>query len=404
MRKMRNGLKIVIALFVGLAFLGLALPGGAEADFNKTKIAVLDFSQQGEGFETEDMGQIVAEWFITALVKEGRFDVVERAMLQKILNEQQMSLIGILDENSATQLGKILGVKVIISGSVMKLQGVLEVNARIIDVETASIIAAENVRSTDSTDLQSMIVQMSEKIIKNFPLEGYVVSHDDNTVSIDLGQRAGVRTGMEFMVFREGMVIKHPKTGEVLDVEKIETGKLRISSVNNKIAKAEIVFENEPGAIVVGNLVKSISGPLTPEEVPFGGGEAGSDRNREASDGTSSPPPRGIGQLAGSSGERGNALIAKIKSKNYRDKTYAAKRIIKEKIVDPAVLDVVEEELLANYTTKIRDRHLIDAMSWLVKALGAPKLPKYKPTIELVAKSAYDRKLKGYAQKALVAY
>jgi len=53
----------------------------AMADFKKTKIAVLDFQTQGEKFETDDMGKIVAEWLITDLVKEGRFDVIERRLL-----------------------------------------------------------------------------------------------------------------------------------------------------------------------------------------------------------------------------------------------------------------------------------------------------------------------------------
>ncbi|HSH14092.1 MAG TPA: FlgO family outer membrane protein, partial [Desulfurivibrionaceae bacterium] len=140
----------------------VALPLTAAADFTKNKVAVLDFQLQGDNFETKDMGSIVAEWFITALVKTGRFDVVERAMLKKILDEQKMGLSGVVDEKTATKLGKILGVKVIISGSVMKLQDIMEVNARIIDVETASIIAAESVRATASTSLQSLIVQISD--------------------------------------------------------------------------------------------------------------------------------------------------------------------------------------------------------------------------------------------------
>jgi len=89
---------------------------------------------------SEDMGAIVAEWFITALVKAGRFDVVERAMLKKIITEQKISMTGVIDESTATQLGKLLGVKIIISGTVLKLQDVLEVNSRIIDVETGSIV------------------------------------------------------------------------------------------------------------------------------------------------------------------------------------------------------------------------------------------------------------------------
>ena len=250
---MRNFTKLLLFF----AILVIA-PICASAEFSKTKIAVLDFQLQGEEFDNKDMGTIVAEWFITAMVREGRFDVVERRMLEKILNEQKLAMSGVVDASSATQIGKLLGVKVIISGSVMKLKEVIEINARIIDVESASIIAAENIKSGATARLQDMIVEMSEKIIKNFPLEGYVVNRSGDSVTLDLGIRTGVKTGMRFIVFKEGQVIKHPKTGEVLDMERIETGKITITSVSQKICTAKIDEETDPGSINYSQLVKSL--------------------------------------------------------------------------------------------------------------------------------------------------
>ena len=230
----------------------------ASAEFSKTKIAVLDFQLQGENFDNKDMGTIVAEWFITAMVREGRFDVVERRMLEKILGEQKLAMTGVVDATSATQIGKLLGVKVIITGSVMKFKEVTEINARIIDVESASIIAAENLKSTATAKLQDMVIEMSEKIIKNFPLEGYVVNRSGDSVTLDLGIRTGVKSGMRFIVFKEGQIIKHPKTGEVLDVERIETGKVTITTVAQKICTAKIDEETSPGSVNYSQLVKSL--------------------------------------------------------------------------------------------------------------------------------------------------
>jgi len=385
MKNGRHVVKRVIALIMGL-MLTVVLPFSAKADFKKTKIAVLDFELQGEGYETKDMGSIVAGWFITALVKEGRFDVVERALLNKILDEQKMGLSGIIDESSASQLGKVLGVKIIISGSVMKLQDVLEVNARIIDVETGSIIAAENVKSTASTSLQSLIVRMSDKIIKNFPLEGYIVNRKGDSVSIDLGKRTGIKPDMEFVVFKEGAVIKHPKTGEVLDVEMIKTGKLKITSVSKKIAGATISEETAGGSIAVGQMVKSISGPLTPiKDEVYTPPSAGSRRPRNAS-------------------LKAADYIKKLQSSNLRDKVWGAKKIIRNRVKDPAVLDVLEKLVLEMYDEKPRDRNHVDAVAWMIKALGAPVLPQYKATIEKIAKEAKNKKIRGYAKKTLCSY
>lgn len=239
-------------------FFASLIPLQVFADFSKTKIAVLDFQLQGENFDNKDMGTIVAEWFITAMVREGRFDVVERRMLEKILGEQKLAMSGVVDANSATQIGKLLGVKVIITGSVMKLREITEINARIIDVESASIIAAENIKSSATAKLQDMVIEMSDKIIKNFPLEGYVVNRSGDTVTLDLGIRTGVKTNMRFIVYKEGQIIKHPKTGEVLDVERIETGKITITGIQQKICTARIDEETSPGSVNYSQLVKSL--------------------------------------------------------------------------------------------------------------------------------------------------
>lgn len=244
-------------LAILLACAAVALPCAASAEFKKTKIAVLDFQVQGHGNHDSDIGKIVAEWLITALVKEGRFDVIERRLLEKVLEEQKMGASGLVDAGSASRLGKVLGAKVVITGSVLEYQNIVEVNARIIEVESGSIIAAESAKSTSTVKLEDLVVDMAGKIIKDFPLEGYVVRRDARGVLLDLGQQAGVKKGMRFVVYKEGRIFKHPKTGEVLDVETIETGEIEITEVSKKTSSAMIVRETGPEAIAYGLMVRS---------------------------------------------------------------------------------------------------------------------------------------------------
>lgn len=250
-------MKKFMLLFSVLAF-SVLLPCSATADFKRTKIAVLDFQLKGKKYDTADMGKIVAEWLITALVKDGRFEVVDRGLLTKALKEENLSMNEFVDKTSVKKLGELLGVKVIISGSVMKFQDFIVVNARIVDVESASIITAERVKSTTAIQLEELVEQMADKIIKIFPLKGYIVFRNNNRVTIDLGRRAGVRRGMQFIAYKEGDVIKHPKTGEVLDVKSIQTGVLEIDIVKNKTSEGMVLKENEAGTIEYGQMVKSV--------------------------------------------------------------------------------------------------------------------------------------------------
>jgi len=255
---MKKLLVLLIFPVIFISFLNIV-----NAEFIKNKIAVLDFKLQGKGFETEDLGEIVAEWLITTMVKDGRFDVVERRLLKKIIAEQQLSETGLLDQGTTAQLGKVLGVKVVISGSVMRIKEIIEVNARIIDVESGSILAAESVKNTDASQLKNIVEQMAQKIIKAFPLEGYIVKRQEERVTIDRGRLSGVKPGMQFIVYKEGEVIKHPKTGEVLDVQKNQTGFICIRNVLDKLSEGYIIKETEPKAIQYGQLVKSASKDLT---------------------------------------------------------------------------------------------------------------------------------------------
>lgn len=251
---MRIAMKFLLILFV---LFMLVQP--ASAEFKKSKIAVLDFQVQGEKFETEDMGKIVAEWLITTVVKTGRFDVVERRLLEKILHEQKMGSSALIDQQSAARLGRILGVRTIVTGTVTRLSGYLEVNARVISVETGSIITAEKVKASSAVKLDLLVSEIGEKIVRAFPLEGYVVNRSENCITIDLGSTAGAKTGMRFIAYKEGKIIKHPKTGEVLDVETIQTGEIELNDIKEKTSSGIIIKESEPNAIVYGNLVKSAS-------------------------------------------------------------------------------------------------------------------------------------------------
>ncbi len=238
----------------------------SSAEIKKTKIAVLDFELRGDTFKTKGMGGIVAEWFITALVQDGRFQVVERALLKKIIDEQKLGMTGLIDESSSAQLGKILGVKTIITGSVLQIEDTIEVNARIINVNTGSIVAAENIRSKTSGNLKEAIESLTSKLVKNFPLNGYLVKVHDNTVLIDLGATSGLQTGMEFIVFKEGAAIKHPKTGEVLEVEQIRTGLIKITEYTANTATAEIIEVEPKQEIRYGQMVQSVRKKETHKE------------------------------------------------------------------------------------------------------------------------------------------
>lgn len=240
-------------LLLFLAFANCSLAG-----LPKTRIAIPDFQVQGDRFEYGDMGGIVAEWMTIALVREGRFEIIERRMLAKLLEEQKLGLAGVVDSATASEVGKVIGVQMLITGTIVNLSGNVSINARIINVENAEIIAAEDAIGDTKGNLMGLVAELTQKIVRAFPIEGYVVERQGQETIIDIGKKSGVKPGMQFAIYKEGKVIKHPKTGAVLEVEKIRTGTLTVVSVTDKICRGKIMSESATGTIANGQTVVSL--------------------------------------------------------------------------------------------------------------------------------------------------
>jgi hypothetical protein len=70
------------------------------------KVAVLDFQSL---LASEDYGIAVAEILRTELVGLGDYTIIERGMLQQIIEEQSLQLSGAIDSETAVEIGKLTG-------------------------------------------------------------------------------------------------------------------------------------------------------------------------------------------------------------------------------------------------------------------------------------------------------
>ncbi len=66
------------------------------------RIAVVDLDSQGEKAKSQQLGKTAAQVLTTAFVKQGRFDVVERQALERVIKEQEMGATGLIDLDTAT--------------------------------------------------------------------------------------------------------------------------------------------------------------------------------------------------------------------------------------------------------------------------------------------------------------
>ncbi len=287
--KKNNFLNIIFTLL----FLSSALLGSGLKDLKK-RVAVVSFKDKAN--YGHNIGNGIADMLVTSLVESKKFIVIERSELDKIMQEQGLGMSGAVTPQSAAKVGKLLGVELMITGSVSefgtkkdKIGGGLSalsgfnlgvssetarsvVDIRLVNTSTGEIISAssaegeesskslDNVGVTginfrnsstwDKTILGKAARESVEKCVeiivdgmKNLPWQGKVIkANSDGTVFMKPGSVAGVKPGMKFVVYRPGEELIDPDTGISLGSEEMKIGKVEVISdvAGGKACKAII--------------------------------------------------------------------------------------------------------------------------------------------------------------------
>lgn len=284
-------------LAIILAFTCL-LTAASMAQGLKKRLAVMDFDDK-TGHGSWHIGSGMADMLTTALVKSGKFMVIERQQLEAVMKEQAMGLSGAITPQSAAQVGKLLGVELMVIGSVNefgekegrvggsvgsrlggKLGGINRVGVesktarvgldiRLVNTTTGEIVAAEGIAEEESKKgldvghdefsfsndagwdntlagkatrkAVNKVVELVTKSMENVPWAGKIIAiNADRTVMIKPGAQGGVKVGDTFTVYSIGQEVIDPETGLSLGAEESKAGTIQVTEVKDQFAKAKI--------------------------------------------------------------------------------------------------------------------------------------------------------------------
>ncbi len=293
-------LVVLVALLVAAPFVA----GSAFAQ-DKVRIAVVDFDTealQGSwrySWSINNLQRAAADNLASELVKTGKFRVIERQQLDKVLREQHLGASGAVDPSTAARIGKVLGVQLVVVGSVVEftvneksakipqlgkwgglggvggalVTGKAALTARLVDTTTAEILGAfdgsgshsfakgEYAGASLGTDWNSgMASQVLKEAVGKLArdisekgggltpstvrdgIEGLIAKADGGKIYVNVGDASGIKVGDRFDVKRLGEEIKDPKTGEVLGGDETEVGTIEIVKViSPKLSEAKAV-------------------------------------------------------------------------------------------------------------------------------------------------------------------
>lgn len=128
------------------AFLLLTIAVCAQQAQPLHSVAISDF--QLNGIDSAQ-GAALTDALATELKNTGRFRVMERSQMDKVLQEQGFQQSGVCDNsNCAIQVGQLLSIDAMVIGSISQVGGTLALNARLVDVGSGEVQVALNRNSS----------------------------------------------------------------------------------------------------------------------------------------------------------------------------------------------------------------------------------------------------------------
>lgn len=166
----------ILCSFIGTAFAQAAAAAAAapkpqaqsaaqNASPKKTNIAVINLKSSSG--VTAGEAELISDRLRGELFNTGKINVMERDQMQEILKEQGFQQSGACsNEACMVEIGQLLGVEQLVSGSLGKVGSMFLVNLRIIDVKTAKIIkvVSEDIKG-DIEDVVSNLPGIAVKLV-----------------------------------------------------------------------------------------------------------------------------------------------------------------------------------------------------------------------------------------------
>jgi hypothetical protein len=161
---------VLRVLPVLLTILSTLASVSADSSQDVLTVAIFDFESSDEAVRA--LGPQVATLLNASLSNDPRFILVERADLEKIMGEQELSLSGTIAPDTAAKVGQWTGAKVLITGRVFKFDRELLIVAKIIGTETSRVYG-ELVKAGSGASIRELTTELAGKIGATLETKGH---------------------------------------------------------------------------------------------------------------------------------------------------------------------------------------------------------------------------------------
>ncbi len=203
---------------------------------------IMDFSTQGYSLQ-EGEDTILTAGLTDYILQNGRIELVERALLDKLMEELKLSSTNLVDRRTALALGKLVAARMMLSGKIVYAGPQTQVSMRLIETETGRITVAVSETFPSAVTTSQLSEKLSQnllsKIKKQYPVRGKVKQIDGGSIELNFGQSAGAAEGQQYKVLNEEIVL------EIIAVQPDESV-AKIVSGGKGVAEGQRVEEIKP--------------------------------------------------------------------------------------------------------------------------------------------------------------
>lgn len=124
-------------------------------------VAILPFQERGR--DAAELGPQVTDLLFAKLVANPDIYLVEREDINKLLEEKELNLSGLVNPGQAIQVGHLTGAKIIVTGSVVIAGDSQYLVAKVIGTETSRVLGA-SAKGRINDDLDGLVEKLAESV------------------------------------------------------------------------------------------------------------------------------------------------------------------------------------------------------------------------------------------------
>ena len=211
-------------------------------------LSFIDIQDKGIMPERDGFSAVFTSELSSMLNGSGRIRVVERGLLDRLLEELNLGSSELANPETKLKLGRVLAARLIGTGSLLHMpQGAL-LSLRLIDSETSEIPEVLTRQMSDPAGLEKQIFQLNQEILKTvilkYPLRGYLVRVNGDDAILNLGSRQGVVMGTKFEALEEQEPLQYK--GKTLGGAARSVGELEVIRVEPDLSYLRISKRERP--------------------------------------------------------------------------------------------------------------------------------------------------------------